>query len=53
MSAHTILSKITNGYDKPVLISLSTFCALFDGKLSSEQRQELLDKVSNQLKDKK
>jgi len=53
MSAYKILSEITNGHDRPVLISMSTFCDLFDGKLSSEQRQELLDKVSNQLKDKK
>lgn len=50
-TAYERLSKITEGRDPTIPISLSTFCQLFDLRLSKEGREHTLNWMEEYLKE--
>lgn len=49
MDAYSTISKI-DPHNPVVMMRASDFCALFDGRLTPEDKKNLLDEVAKQLK---
>lgn len=49
MDAYSTIKKITPN-NPVVMLRVSDFCELFDGRLNPEDKKNLLDHVANQLK---